>query len=239
MNNTPPNNYCSSEGTDASYEYIDSVIIGTINNGSGSNNGYGDYTNLSTAVGMGDTLNLSVSLVKAVPTDDEYITVFIDYNRDGFFNVANETAYSASGSDSSFIGSITIPGTATIGLTRMRVSLKYSEPALPCETYEFGEVEDYLLNITLPLRTSNEMDETATVALILAPNPASTNIQVTLDAEDANYELQIYSITGQLMKQLSFSGTTTNVDINDLPNGVYQLSVTSNENHLNKMFVKQ
>jgi len=43
--------------------------------------------------------------------------------------------------------SITIPGTATIGATRMRVTLKYSSDPGPCETFSYGEVEDYSLNI--------------------------------------------------------------------------------------------
>lgn len=244
LSNTPPTGYCASGGTNVSFEYIDNVTIGTLNNTSGSNAGYGDYTTLTTAAGLGTTVNLSVGLFKSNAGDNEYVSIFIDYNRDGDFDDAGETAYSANGTSTPFVGSFIIPGTANVGLTRMRVSMQFGSAPLTCGSYTYGEVEDYLINITspLPLRTVDEMDETIETeagVLTLAPNPASTSIQVSLDTEDGNYELQIYSMTGQLMKQLSFNGTTTNVDINDLPNGVYQLSVTSNENHLNKMFVKQ
>jgi hypothetical protein len=44
--------YCTSSGG-TSFEYINKVVLGTINNTSGNNGGYGNYTNLSTIVAAG------------------------------------------------------------------------------------------------------------------------------------------------------------------------------------------
>jgi hypothetical protein len=239
--NVPPTGYCASNGSNTSFEYINNVTIGTINNTSGNNNGYADFTAQSTASGLGTTVNLSVSLFKSLATDLEYVSVFVDYNRDGDFDDAGETAYSGNGTNLTFAGSFVIPGTSSVGLTRMRVSVQFNAAPPTCGTFTYGEVEDYLLDITspLPLRTISETEENTESEVTIAPNPATTNLQVTLDTEDGNYKLEIYSMTGQLMKQLSFSGVATNVDVNDLPKGVYQITITGNENRFNKMFVKQ
>lgn len=238
ISNAPPTGYCASNATNSSFEYINNVTIGTINNTSGNNAGYADYTAQSTSSALGTTVNLNVTLI-TTGTYTEYVSVFVDFNRDGDFDDAGETAYTASGTNLTFTGSFLIPATASAGLTRMRVSMQYSAAPPTCGTFTYGEVEDYLLNITSPLRTIAEVNEEAVSELTIAPNPATSNIQVTLDAEEGNYKLEIYSMTGQLMKQLSFTGIATNVDVNDLQKGVYQITVVGNENRFNKMFIKQ
>jgi len=60
-NSTAPTGYCSSNGNDASYEWIDLVQLGSINHSSGSDGGYADNTALSTnlTLGSGNTIYLS------------------------------------------------------------------------------------------------------------------------------------------------------------------------------------
>ena len=47
----------------------------------------------------------------------------------------------------------TIPTTASLGKTRMRIVLKVGAYPTPCETFERGEVEDYSVNIVNPPTT--------------------------------------------------------------------------------------
>ena len=53
------------------------------------------------------------------------------------------------GTDSKILdGLIDIPSDAMNGSTRMRVAMKRGSYAMPCETFPFGEVEDYTVNIS-------------------------------------------------------------------------------------------
>lgn len=239
----PPATYCASNGASQAFEYISNVAIGTINNTSGSS-GYTDFTANSTASGLGSTVAISVGLTKVNATDVEYVSIFVDFNRDGDFDDAGETVFAANSAAATFTGSFVIPGSANAGQTRMRVAMNYGAAPLTCGSNTYGEVEDYILNMTsplpAPLPSQRLFSDEETSDIQLAPNPASDKIDVTLNTEDGNYTLMVYSVTGQLVKQLQFSGTTVSVSIIDLPKGVYQLSIIATDNsRMNKMFVKQ
>jgi hypothetical protein len=45
------------------------------------------------------------------------------------------------------MGTITIPSTALIGTTRMRVSMRWNSYSTPCQVFGYGEVEDYSLRV--------------------------------------------------------------------------------------------
>ena len=147
--NACPINYCDSQGNDSSYEHISNVSIGTINNNSGSNNGYGDYTSLSTDLPLSSSNVISLTPAFPGTVYNEYWEVYIDYNGDGDFTDAGEKAFdSGSASSSTVTGTITVPANATVGITRMRVQMRWNQSAGgPCESFAYGEVEDYSVNI--------------------------------------------------------------------------------------------
>lgn len=144
-----PTNYCASKGNSVADEWIQRVVFGSINNTSGSNGGYRDYTNLSTTVSKGSSQTITIYPAWAGTIYNEAYTVFIDWNRDGDFNDANETVFSRSATNASSVsGTISVPSTASTGTTRMRVSMKYNANSTSCETFTYGEVEDYHITIT-------------------------------------------------------------------------------------------
>lgn len=232
----PPNNYCASNGTNTSYEYINNVMLGSINNASGNNGGYGNYTNLMTVAAVGSSVAFNVALYTSA-TYNEAVSIFVDFNRDGDFDDLNETVYAATGTTNSFIGSFTIPATATIGQTRVRVSMQYNSAPPTCGTFADGEVEDYILNMTATPRlfnTDTEVDN----SLNLMPNPATSVLNINVEDEDT-YQVKVYNVTGSLVKELNFTGNSTILNIAELNNGVYQIVLIGTENTLNKLFVKQ
>ncbi|HJW31303.1 MAG TPA: GEVED domain-containing protein [Saprospiraceae bacterium] len=142
----PPPSYCSSAGVSTQYEWINKVVLNTINNTSGNNSGYHDYTAISTNLLAGSTYTINLTpgyLSSAFP---EYWRVWIDYNNDLDFNDAGEQVGQGSGSTAINI-SFTIPAGTASGSKRMRVSMKYSAFATQCETFNYGEVEDYSVMI--------------------------------------------------------------------------------------------
>lgn len=137
--------YCTAGGSNVQYEWINNVTLGTINNTTGANGGYANFTNLSTDLVIGSSNSISVKPAYASTIYTEYFNVYIDYNKDMDFTDAGELVYSASGT-STLTGSFTVPSTTTTGSTRMRVIMKDGAISGPCESYTYGEVEDYTVN---------------------------------------------------------------------------------------------
>ena len=78
-------------------------------------------------------------------TYTEHWKIYIDYNIDGDFTDAGEEVF-YSISTGTVTGSFVVP-TGVSGQTRMRVSMKYNAEQTPCETFAYGEVEDYTVNL--------------------------------------------------------------------------------------------
>ncbi|NNE29516.1 MAG: HYR domain-containing protein [Saprospiraceae bacterium] len=152
--NCPPSmDYCASSGSQPWQQWIGNVTFNTLDNDSGKN-GYGDFTTLSTDVTTGNSYPLSVQPIYSWTHWDEHINVWIDFNQDGDFEDAGELVLnqiSLAGVDGGTVppvtASINIPGSAVTGSTRMRVSMQKEAFADPCESFIFGEVEDYSVNI--------------------------------------------------------------------------------------------
>jgi hypothetical protein len=141
--------YCASKGNSVSDEYINRVQLGTINNTSGPNAGYGNFTAQSTDLARGSSNTITITPTWTGTKYNEGYSVWIDYNKDGDFVDAGEQVFSKAASQTTPVtGSFTVPSTATLGSTRMRVSMKYNAIPTSCETFSYGEVEDYSVNIT-------------------------------------------------------------------------------------------
>ncbi|RLD44447.1 MAG: hypothetical protein DRJ05_01410 [Bacteroidetes bacterium] len=134
--------YCSASGS-TSYEYISGVQIETINNTGTSSDGYHDYTSLSTDLTINQTYSITTIIGNTWSSDD--LGVWIDWNRDGDFDDANENVVCRVDNGGAGIYSFTVPTASFLGSTTMRVRLKdyVSDCGSPCGTTSYGEVEDY------------------------------------------------------------------------------------------------
>ncbi|MCG8335465.1 MAG: M28 family peptidase [Proteobacteria bacterium] len=137
--------YCASQGNNVNYEWIDGVTIGTFSNPSGAA-GYSDFTSKVVNMTAGQSYATTLSPGFASSSYTEYWKVWIDFNRDGDFADSGEEVFSATGR-SDVNGSIAIPGSATTGTTRMRVTMKYNGVPGSCGSFTYGEVEDYTVDI--------------------------------------------------------------------------------------------
>jgi hypothetical protein len=161
---TEPVGYCPSNATSTFDEEILSVSLGSMTNastctttgGAGSIiNQYSNYTTSVTPLNMevGSTYPLSIQIGTCNGNYSNRTKVFIDWNRDGDFADAGETAYSSAAAVAGphvETGNITVPAGAVMGITRMRVVNVETTVATgvnPCGTYTWGETEDYWVNI--------------------------------------------------------------------------------------------
>lgn len=179
--------YCASNGTNVSYEYINNVTLGTINNTTTANAGYGNFTNLSTnlVIGTANAISVKPGFVSTAYT--EYFNVYIDYNKDLDFDDAGELVYSGSGT-STLTGSITIPASTTAGSSRMRVVMKDGAITSPCGTYTYGEVEDYTVNFTTGTVTPCNAPTGLAAASITS---SSASLSWTAVSGATNYTVQV------------------------------------------------
>ena len=175
--------YCPSNATTINDEEIYNVTLGTLNNSStcsttgGSGSILKEYSNYTSTVTPPTlTQNVSYSFFVQVGTCgsnfNNSVAIYIDYNQDTDFGDAGEQAYLSPGTTNgphTESGTITIPATATVGTTRMRVICSETAPGSisPCGTYSYGETEDY--NITIFSPCTQPLDPPNPVA---ASNPA-------------------------------------------------------------------
>ena len=232
--------YCSSKGNNASYEFIDNVAIGGISNSTGNNGGYADFTSLTGNLPYG-TNNIVVSAGFSSSSYTEYWKVWIDYNQNGTFE-SNEQVVSGSSSSSSNLSyTFTVPTTAKVGKTRMRVSMKWNAAPTACETFSYGEVEDYIVNIGTAakgeflVKADAELgNETSIFDATVFPNPASKTINIVLkDNREANYSIK--NLIGQTVSK---GKVTRTINISELPTGTYIITVNDGQKSFTKKLVK-
>jgi hypothetical protein len=225
-------------------EYIGRVQLGTINNLSGANAGYGNFTALSTNLSAGSSYTVTITPTWTGSTYSEGYAVWIDYNRDGDFADAGERVWSRSATTTTPVsGTFTIPSTVTAGTTRIRVSMKYNAIPTYCETFAYGEVEDYTAVITTggTLAKAEErgegtiQDQESLVRIY--PNPVKDQLVLTLEAGSAIRSLQISTLSGATMRFASREENTLNVS--NLPAGMYILSVSTDKGFVREKFIKE
>lgn len=145
--------YCSSNPANPEDTKIDSVKIGTLIAGS-SPTECETYTNNTALSALVDkTAPVTIHIDNGSCSNqfyEAYVAVYIDYNHNQAYD-PNELVYSYGPTidlHSVPDGVFNIPGLVPLGLTGMRVIIAES-PAVPgaCGTYDWGETEDYVLNI--------------------------------------------------------------------------------------------
>ena len=141
--------YCLVEGN-TEFEFINAVAINDLENTSGNDGGYGDYTGLSTSLetGAGYTVTITPGWVSQAYTEDYW--VLIDLNQDGSLDLNTEVVGSVEASSATSIEiPIFLPDDAMTGSTRMRIAMAFeSSPVPECGNNIEGETEDYCLDIT-------------------------------------------------------------------------------------------
>lgn len=133
--------YCTASG--GCDEYISRVQLGSIDNSSTCDN-YTDYTSLSTTVAPGSSYDITIT--NGNHYDEDIMGCWVDWNQDmDFEDAGEEITISYSNPDGT--GTISVPADATPGQTRMRVRLQYGGTLDPCGDTDYGEVEDYTIEV--------------------------------------------------------------------------------------------
>jgi hypothetical protein len=150
--------YCDSYATSSYDDDITSVSFAGINNNSPTpyTATYTDYTALAPAhVFKGGVYPISIGIgFSGTYGYSGYCEAYIDFNADGQFTEPDELVWGGAYTNSLtqiLTGNVTIPATATSGMTTMRIVAVESATAstvVPCGSYSYGETEDYRVYIS-------------------------------------------------------------------------------------------
>ncbi|MBV9963906.1 MAG: fibronectin type III domain-containing protein [Parafilimonas sp.] len=222
--------YCTTKGVTA-YEYINKIAIGSINNLSGDNSGYGDYSGLSTDIAVGSSPSIRLTPGFQGSAYDEYWEVYIDYNHNGWFEDAGEKVATGH-KNAALTKTFTVPLTATLGTTRMRAVMHYGGYlGSTCGDFSDGEAEDYTVNITgsgFAGIAPDASEASVASSIIIVPNPiksysATAILNLT---KQGSTSLRITDLTGRVLYEINCTNLHTGkntIDLKDLKisNGVF------------------
>jgi hypothetical protein len=212
------------------------VVFGTISNISTGTAGYENFTALSTNAVPGTAYTITITPAWTSTVFSEGYAVWIDYNKNGLFTDAGELVFSKAASTvTPASGSFTIPVGTALGSTRMRVSMKYNAIPTSCETLAYGQVEDYTVNIS-SVAKGTEL-ETSNAPISIYPNPTNEILFIENSSNSIIKKITLTDITGKLVLEEAI--LFSKINMQSFQNGIYILSVTSENKIYKYKIVKQ
>lgn len=147
-------NYCIPAAVNNWGGINDFTTTNGVTNISNLNSGYsaGGYGNFTTIGGVSQIQGGNVDFDMQWTDVDTYGSrIWVDWDHNGIFDPVTEVAFQSSGYVGSQQGTITVPLTATVGPTRMRIVnhwLSSTGSVDPCATgHTYGEFEDYTFTV--------------------------------------------------------------------------------------------
>ena len=240
---TPTVVYCQMSSTNSGAEFINKVTVTPFNsaakeNASGAST-YTDFTGDTTkyiTLIQGSQGNVVKIDKTSAASSNTGVAVWIDFNRNGYFDVNEKILSNGPNNAASVSGAFTVPEDAFVSTTDykyvvMRVAMQKDGIPVNCTSFADGEVEDYTVRIQKkPL--ANAVDQNQ---IILYPNPVKTVLNVKNISKKAAYK--IYSAGGQLVS----SGFIVNnkIDVTRLPSGLYVIDIEDANGNVQKKFIKE
>lgn len=204
--------YCTAGATNLGFEKIGNFTYANINRTSTATAGYENFL-VDTAFVIQNQTSPATTTISG-PFSSDQVIIWIDFNKNGSFNDPGELVYTSPTGNGPHTGNITIPATAPLGATRMRVRMHDSSlgaNATSCGTSTYGQVEDYMVKIApcIPITVTAQPAATTTVT-------CGTNTTITFAATGSfpvyqwQYRVSPTSPWVNVVNNATFSGASTN-----------------------------
>jgi Zinc carboxypeptidase/GEVED domain/Secretion system C-terminal sorting domain/Fibronectin type III domain len=247
--------YCATKGSNSSLFWIDYFKLSNLTRTSGNDAGYYNGTASVANISKGVSNTMTFSPGFASTQYRVYWRIWIDYNRDGDFLDSNEQiASSTTTGATNYTANFTVPAAALVGSTRIRVSMKYSAYATSCETFSYGEVEDYTVNISATvasvetianakIKQSEESAEpnSETINVRILPNPTSNELYIDFKQTNSkDLKLKVVDISGKpfFEQTLDINQNGFGIDVTKFTPAVYFLILEKGQQRKSLKFVK-
>lgn len=217
--------YCASSGNTSFQTGVTSVTFNTLTNADGTAKDVGyELFGATTTVLQNSSYTLT-TLVNTAGNFTVYTKAWVDWNQDADFADAGEeydlgTAVNVTNGITTLSPlSITVPLTATLGTTRMRVATRYNAAPTACLASFDGEVEDY--NITVAAACTPTHSITS-----FAPTSGSLGTWVTINGTgftgsstvkfgSVTATSVIYESTTKIYAQMPITGATSTITVTE------------------------
>ncbi|MEM1324750.1 MAG: S8 family serine peptidase [Bacteroidota bacterium] len=226
--------YCDANAAASQYQWIDLIELNEIVNATGDNGGYADFTDQVATIQRGATETIYIS--KGPNTSYVFHwTIYIDYNQNEIFESEELIVKGESDSNDVLYAEFDVPTDAPSGQTRLRVLMKYNDAANPCGEFEYGEVEDYTVNVRAIGSNHQKVQSPNAIALAdqivkdaptieLFPNPTSDFVRLRNVPLSTSVTLRLLDARGQLVRSID-DWNGRDVDMYGLADGCYFLDV--------------
>ncbi|MCC7503532.1 MAG: hypothetical protein IT229_13450 [Flavobacteriales bacterium] len=218
-------------------DFIDGVVLGTIantNSGGTAGPSYNDYSSESTDLTRSQSYTIAITGGDYQP---DHYAAWIDYDQDDTYEASEKLGeFTSTQIGQTQTLTFTVPGTATLGSTRMRVRGVYHNtgeptPTDPCFAYGYGETEDYSVNIEVS--TGIESTNTSNGLSIALQ---ADRVKVNLPSNDVGV-LLVLDASGRQLVNLTTRSEVVLLNIEPFAAGVLQLVWTTGSEHLTGRFV--
>ena len=118
--------------------------------------------------------------------------------------------------------------------------MKYNGVPTACESFSYGQVEDYSINITASGTVAEEItagliETTAPAGFAVYPNPVESELNVSI-SEENGYSYKILNTLGQ---QLGSGQVVGAIDVSKLSTGIYLIELNNGDKKIVKKFAKK
>ena len=216
--------YCDITG-DGGSEWIALVNLNTISNQTESDDGYGDYTFITTELSGGSEYSIYLEPGFSDFPWTEVFRVWIDYNGDQTFDESELIFESDAPVSEGVGGDFTVPIGLTAQPVTMRVSMDWvsvngggNEP-VECGLLGFGEAEDYC--IILDMSNTTGVQTISSEQWKIFPNPTADQVTFAI-ADSQNVEaIVLVSALGQEVYSTQVISSTLQIDLSNFEDGLY------------------
>lgn len=200
--------------------------------------GFSFYSYSNTVLPIKVAVNFELKIKESLSCDRSTLLIFYDINQDHDFEDLGEKLFEKTfdnPDDGLYSSSFEIPGTTNLGISRMRVIISksadcgYQIPGACGDTSEAiqGEVEDYELTVTSA--SGYQYNNSTKANLNIYPNPCNNFIKIkgTINGANRANLIQIYSLSGELIREYADFNLDSEILTGDLSEGTYLIKIVS------------
>ena len=155
---------------------------------------------------------------------NQYSALWIDFNHNGVFDATEYfTLNTSAGANGTAVIPVAIPTSALLGQTKLRVRggddlTPLAAQACGASQSDYGEAEDYLVNLIMPTTSRSGQ---ANVALSAFPNPATAQLTVQVGLVGPQAQVALTDLTGKVLQTAAVANQAAHFDLGSLAAGIY------------------
>lgn len=221
--------YCAASASSGTFEVINNVNFAGINNASNSTDGYVNFTSVVAQVEQGGSYPLTITVNSGYSSDQ--VLVWIDFNNNLELE-ESELVLTGSGAGPEYTSTVNVPADATVATARMRIRLQDTEfnPVDgPCGTNQYGQVQDYSVNIDVGSGIAN----LANAPMHVFPNPGNGDFTVVMPNVNGTVNMEVLDMAGRVVHTTTAqAGAGTQVQLalaGKVAPGSYMLRITGQD----------